>query len=46
MQRHALTAPSSIKLALNTLIDKSLVLKDDDGNYCVYDRFLSIWLTQ
>lgn len=45
MQKHALTAPSSVRLALNALIEKSLVLKGDDGYYCVYDRFFSIWLT-
>jgi len=46
MQKHALTAPSSVRLALNALIDKSLVLKDDDGCYYVYDRFFSLWLTR
>jgi AAA+ ATPase superfamily predicted ATPase len=44
MQRHRLTAASSVKLALKALITKSLVLKDDDGNYSVYDRFFSLWL--
>jgi hypothetical protein len=44
MQKHNLTAPSSVRLALNALIDKTLVLKDEDNNYCVYDRFFSLWL--
>jgi len=44
MQRYNLTAPSSVKLALKALINKSLVLKDEDGKYFVYDRFFSLWL--
>jgi AAA+ ATPase superfamily predicted ATPase len=44
MQRHHLTAPSSVKLALKSLINKSLILKDETGNYFVYDRFFSLWL--
>ncbi|MDR3217835.1 MAG: ATP-binding protein [Dysgonamonadaceae bacterium] len=43
MKKHNLTAASSVKLALKSLIDKTLVL-NDDGNYFVYDRFFSLWL--
>jgi len=34
-----LTATSSVKLSVKSLIDKSLLLRDEDGNYFVYDRF-------
>lgn len=44
MQRHSLTAPSSVKLAIKSLINKSLILKDEAENYFVYDRFFSLWL--
>jgi DNA-binding MarR family transcriptional regulator len=43
MKKHNLTAASSVKLALKSLIDKTLIL-NDDGNYFVYDRFFSLWL--
>jgi len=46
MQKHNLTAPSSVKLALASLIDKTLIIKSEDGNYYVYDRFFSLWLAQ
>jgi hypothetical protein len=44
MKKYDLSAPSSIRLALKSLTDKMLLLKDDDGNYFVYDRFFSLWL--
>lgn len=46
MRKYNLTAPSSVKLALSSLIDKTLILKDEDGSYYVYDRFFSLWLAQ
>jgi len=46
MRRHRLSAASSVRLALKSLIDKTLLLKDDDGNYFVYDRFFSLWLSK
>ena len=46
LKKHNLTAPSSVRLALKSLMDKMLILKDDDGNYFVYDRFFSLWLKQ
>jgi AAA+ ATPase superfamily predicted ATPase len=45
IRRHNLTAPSSVRLALKSLTDKMLLLKDDDGSYFVYDRFFALWLT-
>ncbi len=44
INKYELSAPSSVRSALNSLIDKTLVLKEDDGNHIVYDRFFSIWL--
>jgi len=44
LNKYNLTAVSSVKLALKTLNDKSLILKGEDGNYFVYDRFFSLWL--
>ena len=41
--RHGLTAPSSVALALDRLLDKELLYKRDDG-YVVYDRLFSLWL--
>jgi AAA+ ATPase superfamily predicted ATPase len=44
MRKYNLTAPSSVRLALKSLADKMLILKDETGNYSVYDRFFSLWL--
>jgi 3-oxoacyl-[acyl-carrier-protein] synthase III len=44
MQKYGLTATSSIKLALKSLLNKTLIIKDEDGTYFVYDRFFSVWL--
>jgi AAA+ ATPase superfamily predicted ATPase len=44
LKRYNLTAASSVKMAVQSLIDKSLILKDENGNHFVYDRFFSLWL--
>ena len=44
LKKYNLTAASSVKLAVNSLIDKSLILKDENGSYSVYDRYFSLWL--
>ena len=44
LKKHNLTAASSVQLALKSLVYKSLILKDDNGNYLVYDRFFALWL--
>lgn len=46
MRKYNLTAPSSVKAALSALIDKTLILKNEDNSYQVYDRFFSFWLAQ
>ncbi len=43
VNKHNLSSPSSVKTALDVLVDKELVYPEKDG-YVVYDRFLSIWL--
>ena len=43
VNKHNLSSPSSVKTALDVLVDKELVYHEKDG-YVVYDRFLSIWL--
>ena len=44
LKRHNLTAVSSVKLAIQSLTDKTLILKDEEDCYSVYDRFFSLWL--
>ena len=44
LKKYNLTAASSVQLAIKSLIDKSLILKDEAGNHSVYDRFFSLWL--
>lgn len=43
MHRNGLTALSSVKLALNTLVKNGIVAKSDKGYY-IYDRYLALWL--
>jgi AAA+ ATPase superfamily predicted ATPase len=44
IQKYGLKAASSVRLALKSLMDKTLILKNEDGVYHVYDRFFSLWL--
>jgi AAA+ ATPase superfamily predicted ATPase len=46
IKKHNLRAVNSVKLAIRSLIDKTLILKDEKGFYSVYDRFFSLWLEQ
>lgn len=46
ISKYNLIAPSSVRLALSSLINKTLILKDEDGAYYVYDRFFSLWLSK
>lgn len=45
LKKYKLSSASSIKTALDSLYDKELIYKQDDG-YIVYDRFLGIWLSR
>ena len=46
VKKHKLTAPSSIHTALKSLLEKMLILKDEDGFYYIQDRFFSLWLNR
>ena len=46
LKKYNLSAASSVRLTIKSLTDKSLILKDEKGNYYVYDRFFSLWLEQ
>lgn len=43
ISHYHLKAPSSVRTALNALIDKQMIYKDNDV-YIVYDRFFNMWL--
>jgi hypothetical protein len=42
-KRHGLLSPSSVRSALNALLDKDFITKERDY-YQVYDLFFAIWL--
>lgn len=44
IQKYRLPAPSSVKLALETLIEKEFLYQSPDNGYLVYDRFFAMWL--
>lgn len=44
VMRYRLPAPSSIKTALKSLIDKEMLFQAPSGEYIVYDRFFGLWL--
>ncbi len=45
ISRNNLTAVSSVKLALNTMIKNGIIAKGEKGYY-IYDQYLAIWLKQ
>ena len=42
--RYRLPAPSSIKQAVSSLIEKEFLYRDPQRGYMVYDRFFGMWL--
>lgn len=44
IRRYRLPAPSSIKLAVKTLLDKEFLYQNPGRGYLVYDRFFAMWL--
>jgi len=44
INKHNLSATSSIKSALKALLNNEIVYRSDDG-YMIYDRFFGDWLT-
>jgi predicted transcriptional regulator len=45
IQRYSLPNASSVKSALDMLMDKDLVYRTTEG-YIVYDRFMGLWLSR
>ena len=45
IQRYSLPTTSSVKSALEVLIDKDLIYRTSEG-YIVYDRFMGLWLSR
>ncbi len=43
MKKYGLKGSSSINTALKFLVSKEYVFKLEEG-YCVYDRFMELWL--
>ena len=43
LEKHQPGAPSTVRNAVNVLIEKELLIEDEDG-YSVYDRFFGLWL--
>lgn len=44
IHRYHLPAPSSIKLAISSLIEKEFLYQDPLRGYLIYDRFFGMWL--
>lgn len=44
IRKYSLPASSSIQRSLTSLIAKSLILKNDENQYIVYNQFFRIWL--
>ncbi|MEO8147670.1 MAG: ATP-binding protein [Bacteroidia bacterium] len=44
LRKHKLSATSSVKTTLKALVDREMIVQDDDGTYHVYDVFFSRWL--
>ena len=44
-KRYGLASPSSVKSAVNGLLDKDFITKERDY-YEVYDKFFSLWLAK
>lgn len=44
LQKHQLGAGSTVRSAIEVLLDKELLYRHDDGSYSVYDRFFGLWL--
>ena len=44
LQKYQLGANSTVRSAINTMIEKELLYQKDEGGYVVYDKFLALWL--
>ena len=46
LQKHQLGAYSTVRSAIQNLMEKELLYQDDDGAYVVYEKFFALWLQQ
>ena len=46
LQKHQLGAYSTVRSAIQNLMEKELLYQNDDGTYVVYEKFFALWLKQ
>lgn len=46
LQKHQLGAYSTVRSAIQSLIEKELLYQNEDGTYQVYEKFFALWLKQ
>ena len=46
LQKHQLGAYSTVRSAMQNLMEKELLYQNDDGSYVVYEKFFALWLKQ
>ena len=46
LQKHQLGAYSTVRSAIQNLMEKELLYQNDDGAYVVYEKFFALWLQQ
>lgn len=46
LQKHQLGAYSTVRSAVQNLMEKELLYQNDDGAYVVYEKFFALWLKQ
>lgn len=46
LQKHQLGAYSTVRSAIQNLMEKELLYQNDDGAYVVYEKFFALWLKQ
>ncbi len=44
--RHGLESASHVQRALTTLVKEEIVGRNDDGDYCIIEPFLAVWLVR
>lgn len=46
LQKYRLGAYSTVRSAMQNLIEKELLYQKDDGTYTIYEKFFALWLKQ
>ena len=46
LQKHRLGAYSTVRSAIQNLLEKELLYQKDDGTYVVYEKFFALWLKE